>query len=105
MDRTALLLPRTQLPFAERDHIDSEAAFAVITSRSSFEMVLKAATIRIPILVAVSAPTTMALRIAEQTGITLVPLAVGQHHYLRQPWKDKRTGGAGSMRTECLRSE
>jgi len=55
--------------------IDPEAGFAVITSRCSFEMVQKAATIRIPILVAISAPTTMALRIAEQTGITLVALA------------------------------
>src|ERR1700730_18560475 len=44
--------------------IDPEAGFAVITSRCSFEMVQKAATIRIPILVAISAPTTMALRCA-----------------------------------------
>src|SRR6266478_9247603 len=59
----------------ERGQIDPEAGFAVITSRCSFEMVQKAATIRIPILVAISAPTTMALRIAEHTGITLVALA------------------------------
>ncbi len=58
-----------------RGHIDPEAGFTVITSRCSFEMVQKAATIGIPILVAISAPTTMALRIAEQTGITLVALA------------------------------
>jgi FdhD protein len=59
----------------EQGQIDPEAGFAVITSRCSFEMVQKAATIRIPILVAISAPTTMALRIAVQTGITLVALA------------------------------
>ena len=35
----------------------------------------KAATIGIPLLVAIAAPTTMALRIAEKTGITLVALA------------------------------
>jgi FdhD protein len=58
-----------------RGQIDPEAGFVVITSRCSFEMVQKAATIGIPILVAISAPTTMALRIAEQTGITLVALA------------------------------
>jgi FdhD protein len=58
-----------------RRHIDPEVGFTVITSRCSFEMVQKAATIGIPILVAISAPTTMALRIAEQTGITLVALA------------------------------
>jgi FdhD protein len=59
----------------EHGQIDPAAGFAVITSRCSFEMVQKAATIRIPILVAISASTTMALRIAEQTGITLVALA------------------------------
>src|SRR6266849_7813166 len=59
----------------EHCQIDPEVGFAMITSRCSFEMVQKAATIRIPILVAISAPTTMALRIAEQTGITLVALA------------------------------
>ncbi len=59
----------------ERGRINPEAGFAVITSRCSFEMVQKAATFRIPILVAISAPTTMALRIAEQAGITLVALA------------------------------
>src|ERR1700737_215749 len=59
----------------ERGQIDPEAGFVVITSRCSFEMVQKAATIRIPILVAISAPTAMALHIAEQTGITLVALA------------------------------
>ncbi len=58
-----------------RGRIDPEAGFTVITSRCSFEMVQKAATIGIPILVAISAPTTMALRIAERTGITLVALA------------------------------
>jgi FdhD protein len=58
-----------------RNQIDPETGFTVITSRCSFEMVQKAATIGIPILVAISAPTTMALRIAEQTGITLIALA------------------------------
>ena len=59
----------------EQAKIDPESGFVVITSRCSFEMVQKAATMRIPILVAISAPTTMALRIAEHTGMTLVALA------------------------------
>jgi FdhD protein len=58
-----------------RGRLDPEAGFALITSRCSFEMVQKAATIGIPLLVAISAPTTMALSIAERTGITLVALA------------------------------
>ena len=55
--------------------MDFDKGFAVITSRCSFEMVQKAATLRMPILVAISAPTTMALRIAEETGLTLVAFA------------------------------
>ena len=58
-----------------RERIDPQAGFAVITSRCSFDMVQKAATIGIPILVAISAPTTMALHIAERTGVTLIALA------------------------------
>jgi FdhD protein len=58
-----------------RSHIDPQSGFAVITSRCSFEMVQKSATIGISILVAISAPTTMALRIAERTGISLIALA------------------------------
>jgi formate dehydrogenase accessory protein FdhD len=58
-----------------RAEIDFAAGFAVITSRCSFEMVQKAATVGIPFLVAISAPTTMALSIAERAGVTLVALA------------------------------
>lgn len=58
-----------------RGGIDPQSGFAVITSRCSFEMVQKAATVGIPFLVAISAPTTMALKIAERAGVTLVALA------------------------------
>jgi len=58
-----------------RQGIDPQSGFAVITSRCSFEMVQKAATLNIPFLVAISAPTTMALRIAKRAGVTLVALA------------------------------
>ena len=52
-----------------------QSGFAVITSRCSFEMVQKAVTLGMSVLVAISAPTTMALRIAERAGVTLVALA------------------------------
>ena len=58
-----------------RAGLDFQSGFAVITSRCSFEMVQKAVTVNIPVLVAISAPTTMALTIAERAGITLVALA------------------------------
>jgi formate dehydrogenase accessory protein FdhD len=58
-----------------RAGIDFQSGFAVITSRCSFEMVQKAVTVNMPMIVAISAPTTMALRIAERAGLTLVALA------------------------------
>ena len=47
--------------------IDPANGFAVITSRCSMEMVQKAATIGIPTLVAISAPTTLAIRLAKES--------------------------------------
>jgi len=55
--------------------IDPAAGFAVITSRCSVEMVQKAAIAGFPILVSVSAPTAMAVRVADEAGITLLALA------------------------------
>ena len=50
---------------------------AVITSRVSVEMVQKAAAIGAPFVVAVSAPTALAVRTADEAGITLVALVRG----------------------------
>jgi FdhD protein len=47
----------------------------VLTSRLSVELVQKAAAIGLPALVAVSAPTALAVRTAEASGITLVAVA------------------------------
>jgi FdhD protein len=49
----------------------------VLTSRVSVEMVQKAALVRSCILVAISAPTGLAVRTAEACGITLVGVARG----------------------------
>lgn len=49
----------------------------VVTSRLSVEMVQKTAALRCPMLVAVSAPTALAIRTAEEAGITLVGIARG----------------------------
>ncbi len=47
----------------------------LLTSRVSVEMVQKAAVLGAPILVAVSAPTALAVQMAEDAGITLVGVA------------------------------
>ncbi len=46
--------------------------FAIITSRASYEMVQKTAAVGIPLLAAVSAPTTFAVEQARESGQTLV---------------------------------
>jgi len=60
-----------------RGGLDPAAGFALVTSRASVEMVQKAATAGIGVLVAVSAPTSLAVRVAEGCGQTLVGLARG----------------------------
>ena len=54
---------------------DPAAGMLVMTSRVSVELVQKAARIGIPVLVAVSAPTALALRVAEGAGITVAGVA------------------------------
>ncbi|MSP86015.1 MAG: formate dehydrogenase accessory sulfurtransferase FdhD [Methylotenera sp.] len=51
------------------------AGFIITTSRASFEMVQKTASAGLSMLVAVSAPTGLAVRVAEQCGLTLVGFA------------------------------
>ena len=58
-----------------RRHISPATGFVVFTSRVSVEMIQKAAAIGVPLVVAVSAPTALALRMAQSAGITLVAVA------------------------------
>lgn len=51
------------------------SGMVVVTSRVSIEMVQKTAAIGAPILVAVSAPTSLAIAAAEAAGLTLVAVA------------------------------
>ena len=54
---------------------DFDDGFALVTSRASYEMVLKAARAGIRVLVAVSAPTALAVDLARDCGLTLVGFA------------------------------
>lgn len=58
------------------------AGFALITSRASYEMVQKAATVGIPMLAAISAPTALAIQLAESTGVTLIGFARNNSHVI-----------------------
>jgi FdhD protein len=72
LDKTIGALARTGADFA--------AGYMLITSRASYEMVQKAATVGISLLVAVSAPTAFAVRLAQRSGLTLVAFARADRH-------------------------
>jgi FdhD protein len=55
-----------------RAGIDPRDGFVVVTSRASFEMALKAARVGIELLAAISAPTSLAIALAESAGQTLL---------------------------------
>ena len=54
--------------------------FVIVTSRASYEMVQKTASVGIVMLAAISAPTGLAIRLAEETGLTLVGFARNDQH-------------------------
>ena len=58
-----------------RENATAQDGIVVLTSRVSIEMVQKSACIGAPIVVAVSAPTALAVRMAEAAGMTLVAIA------------------------------
>jgi FdhD protein len=60
--------------------VDFTRGAAIITSRASFEMVHKAASLNIGLLAAISAPTALAIRTAEALGVTLVGFVRGERH-------------------------
>lgn len=59
---------------------DIGAGYLLVTSRASYEMVQKAATVGVAMLAAVSAPTGLAIRLAQSAGLTLVGFARERQH-------------------------
>ena len=72
LDKTIGALARARADFA--------AGYMLITSRASYEMVQKCATVGITVLVALSAPTAFAVRLAQRAGLTLVAFARADQH-------------------------
>jgi FdhD protein len=67
LDKLAGALAQAKVPTSE--------GAVLLTSRVSVELVQKTAAIGAPVMVAVSAPTALAVRMAEAAGITLVAIA------------------------------
>src|SRR5450830_1874557 len=62
------------------DKQDFSSGAVIITSRASYEMVQKAATVGIGFIAAISAPTALAIRLAKETDVTLIGFVRGQGH-------------------------
>lgn len=60
--------------------IGFESGFVLITSRASYEIVQKAAAVGIAVVAAVSAPTGLAVRVAVESGVTLIGFVRGERH-------------------------
>jgi FdhD protein len=63
-----------------RQKMDLAAGYMLVTSRASYEMVQKCATVGISFLAAFSAPTAFAVRLAQKSGLTLVAFARRDRH-------------------------
>jgi len=59
-----------------------DEGYLLVTSRASYEMVQKCAEAGIELMVAISAPTGLAVRLAEDAGITLVGFARDDSHVI-----------------------
>lgn len=56
------------------------SGFVIVTSRASYELVQKAACAGITLLAAMSAATGLAIRLADESGLTLIGFARGDQH-------------------------
>jgi FdhD protein len=65
-----------------RQRVERSLGFVIVTSRASYEMVQKCASVGIGFMVAISAPTGLAIRLAQETGLTLVGFARGDSHVI-----------------------
>ncbi len=66
--------------FLLRTGKDLSTGFVIVTSRASYEMVQKTAWVGINLLAAISAPTGLAIRLANETGLTLIGFARDDQH-------------------------
>ena len=62
------------------DTLNIKNLFIIISSRASYEMIQKAAILKVTLLVAISAPTALAVRLANKLGITLLGFARGKNY-------------------------
>lgn len=67
--------------------IDTSSGFALISSRASYEMIQKVTSVNIATLIAVSAPTALAITLATQASLNLIGFARPGRHTLYTKFK------------------
>ncbi len=71
-------------------------ALLAVSGRASFEIVQKAAAARVPIVASVSAPSSLAVDLAERAGIALLGFVRGERlNAYAHPWRVESGAGAG----------
>ncbi|HKJ16111.1 MAG TPA: formate dehydrogenase accessory sulfurtransferase FdhD [Xanthomonadales bacterium] len=74
-----------------RKKFDPQGGFVLVSSRASYEMVYKAAAVGMELIMAVSAPTTLAVDFAQRSGMTLAGFArPGRHNVYTFPGRIKQ---------------
>ncbi|KLJ00360.1 formate dehydrogenase accessory sulfurtransferase FdhD [Luteimonas sp. FCS-9] len=63
-----------------REGLALDAGFLVVTSRASYEMAMKAASAGIALMAAISAPTALAISLAQRANLTLIGFARDDGH-------------------------
>ncbi|MDV7636739.1 formate dehydrogenase accessory sulfurtransferase FdhD [Acinetobacter baumannii] len=65
------------LGYLAQENYDTSLGFVVMTSRASYELIRKCAQLNIGLLASISAPTSMAIQLAKQSGLTLASFCRG----------------------------
>lgn len=65
------------LGYLAQENYDTSSGFVVMTSRASYELIRKCAQLNIGLLASISAPTSMAIRLAKISGLTLASFCRG----------------------------
>jgi FdhD protein len=80
-----------------RGNFDPYAGFLLVTSRASFEIIMKAATVGIGIVAAISAPTALAIALAQETNVTLIGFARAEGYSVYAHAQRIETGAPGHI--------